>query len=128
MLPNEAFAGSVAFLRRFDLNTLAVTNALCSTIAVKASAKIRWETFPSLSILVADEWMQIVRRIEEPTCQFVTNICFPSESKTTEFIAAAFPNCIFEDLTLFRTSKYLLDVIGRVADSIVVKGAICPPY
>lgn len=122
MLPTEAFAEAVAFLRLFDLSALAVANALCSTLAVKASTCVRWEEFPGLSFAFMNGWLQVMRRNDTDNWQLVANVFFPSETAMAEFIAAAFPNCIFEDVTIFRfVSKRILDVIGRVAGSVVVK-------
>lgn len=40
MLPTETFAEAVAFLPLFDLGALAVADAMCSSLAVRASTKI----------------------------------------------------------------------------------------
>lgn len=48
MLPTEAFGEDVTFLRLFDLHALVVANALCSSLAVEASRRVRWEEFPGL--------------------------------------------------------------------------------
>lgn len=54
MLPTDAFAEAVAFLPIFDLSALVVTNAMCSSMAVHASARIRWEEFPGLRISIVN--------------------------------------------------------------------------
>lgn len=61
MLPPETFAEIVAFLRLFDLDALAVTNASCSTLAVKASTALRWEEFPDLRFYISSQLLEITR-------------------------------------------------------------------
>lgn len=133
MLPPEAFAEAVAFHRLFDLDALLVANALCSSLALKASAAIRWEEFPGLRLYFANQWIYIDRTPEqdgeERRWTPVELLTFPRDDQMAEFVDAALPNCIFEELTLFDlTSKKVRDAIGRVADSIVIKGALRPPY
>lgn len=123
MLPVEAFAEAVAFLPLFDLISLVVTNSLCSTLAAKASNAIRWEEFPGLLFYIANEGIHIFARTDVPTYEgsFVATLAFQSENNMVEFIAAAFPNCIFENVYISGfISNRLIDVIRRVADSIVV--------
>lgn len=135
MLPAEAFSEAVAFLRLYDLNALVVTNEVCSSLAVKASNKIRWEELPGLSLHISNKWIGI-RRHDASTnhsgivrWKSVAVLTFPNEKDTDKFIAAALSNCVFEDVILsWNLSKPLLDALGRVADSVVLKGALCPPY
>lgn len=57
--------------------------------------------------------------------QKTDTLIFPTENDMIEFVAAAFPNCIFDDMAISGSpSKSLLDAIGRVAHSVVVSGPI----
>ncbi|KAH7706315.1 hypothetical protein AAVH_26458 [Aphelenchoides avenae] len=127
MLPTEAFAEVVAFLRLFDLSDLAVSNALCSTLAVKASTSIRWEEFPGLNFRITNEQIAVIRRSVSQNMSYGKLLTFEDETATAEFIAAAFPNCIFDNVEILRsTSKPIIDAIGRIADSVIVNGTLCP--
>lgn len=52
------------------------------------------------------------------------NLTFASENDLSEFVAAAFPNCTFDDLAIPLLSTHILNAFGRVADSMVVKGTV----
>lgn len=103
MLPTKVLAEAVAFLCLFDLKTLAVNNAPCSSLAVKASTVIRWEEFPGLHFVIANHSIGIFRCFDSSkydakrrSCRvLVANLTFPNETATSESIAAAFPSCIF---------------------------------
>lgn len=124
MLPAEAFADVVTFLLLFDLGALALTNAICSSLAIKASTMIRWEAFPDLQFYIWSDVMQFFRGD-----LLVANLNFPNEIAMEEFIADGFLNCIFEDVEISPyLSKDLLDAIGRVVDSVVVKGTLRLPF
>lgn len=130
MLPAEVFAHAVAFLRLFDLSALAVTTATCSTLAVKASNSIRWEEFAGLLFSIVDDAILIAKYIG-PKCvtgfgpfDVVAFLSFSNVTAMAEFISGALPNCIFEDVDIFSfPGDHLLDAMGRVADSVIVKGA-----
>lgn len=101
---------------------LAVANALCSSLAVNASTKIRRGEFPGLELYIRSETIYIFRN---PDKHIVATISFESENDLIGFVAAAFPNCIFEDLFISSSvNKQILDAIGRVADSVVVPGVL----
>ncbi|KAH7716264.1 hypothetical protein AAVH_16315 [Aphelenchoides avenae] len=118
MLPTGSFAEVVGFLRLFYLSSLAATNALCSSLAVKASAEIRREELSGLHFKM---WNNLIG-ISRGETQIVARLAFPSETATTEFIDAAFPKCILDDVVLSSSvNKRLLDAIGRVAGSVVVQ-------
>lgn len=129
MLPTEAFTEVVAFLHLFDLSALAVANALRSSIAVKASTCIRGENFHGLRFCVGHGWIETIRVPDESMAQRVSfplqsvaSLTFAGETDMAEFITAAFPNCVFDDVTIFRfESKHLLDALFQVADSIVIR-------
>ncbi|KAH7717602.1 hypothetical protein AAVH_14961 [Aphelenchoides avenae] len=134
MLPTEAFAEAVAFLRLFDLSALAVTNALSSSLAVRASNAIRYEEFPGLRFLFVWDRIEISRMYDASVngdgpfdWQHVASLTFASANDQVEFFAAAIPNCVFEDVDIPLPSKNLLDAVGRVADSVVVNGALGLP-
>ncbi|KAH7680105.1 hypothetical protein AAVH_41524, partial [Aphelenchoides avenae] len=134
MLPPDAYADAVAFLRLFDLSALAVTNALCSSFAVRASTAVRFEEFPGLQFLLIWNRIEISHVFDASMngsgpfhWKHVANLTFVSEDDLHEFVAAAFPNCIFEDVGMPLPSKNLLDATGRVADSVVVSGALGLP-
>lgn len=60
----------------------------------------------------------------------VATLDFSSIKDNVEFIAAAFPNCILEDLIFVGPRSIwaeLVDAIHQVADSIVVKGTLYQP-
>lgn len=122
MLPTEAFAEVVGFLRLFDLSALVVTNSMCSSLGIKASTFIRWEEFPGLRFLVRDGAIKVLRSLADEDGErwwhTVALLIFANENDTTDFIAAAFPNCIFEKVDIL--SMDILDGVGRVADSIIV--------
>lgn len=129
MLPTEAFAEAVAFLRPFDMNALAVTSAMCFSIAVKASARIRWEEFPGLAFHIFKKRIEILlarspRKKESAfRLQSVASLRFASKNETTEFVDAAIANCLFENLAVNNYArKDRMDAIGRVASSVIVKG------
>lgn len=134
MLPTEAFADAVAFLRLFDLRALIVTSGLCSALAVKASARIRWEDFPDIRLYISYDYTIQIFRISDSLkdqqdgtstrTQVMATLTFANESTLADLVAAAFPNCIFEDISCF-TSERILDTICRVANSVVVKGTLC---
>ncbi|KAH7697292.1 hypothetical protein AAVH_35626, partial [Aphelenchoides avenae] len=128
MLPTEAFAETVAFLRLFDLSALAVTNLHCSSVAVKASGSLRCEEFMDLHFYVAHYWVQAMKcvGIDEYgsfDMQNVELLGFPNEIGMAEFVADAFPNCVFGNMTAY-LNKAVMDALGRVADSIMIKGAL----
>lgn len=128
MLLTKVFAEAVAFLRLFDLSALAVTNKLCSSLTVKASTKIQWEEFPDRVFLVLDRC--IVFGELELTGVNLGQDCsylFSNETGMVDFVAAAFRNCIFEDSEISFGSRPLLDAFDRVADSVIVKGALSLP-
>lgn len=130
MLPTEVFAEAVAFFRIFGLNALAVTSAMCSKLAIKASAGIRWEEFLCLRFYITNRAIHILRQTDKGVrrARMSLTLTFPSEHDTIEFVAAAFPKCIFEGVTIsYHLRKRLLDAIGRVADSVVVKGSLQLP-
>lgn len=135
MLPTDAIIETVAFLHLFDLQALAATNALCSSLAVKASNMIRCKDFSDLRFGIADGLILIYRRIYEPDYKggsfhwkFVTDLMFPTLNEATEFVLAAFPNCIVEGVTISTSaSETLLDTIGRFAESLIVKGVLRLP-
>lgn len=134
-MPTESFAEAIAFLRLFDLSALAVTDALCSSLAVKASTKIRWEQFPGLELNLGNHFIEIFRTPgpNEVAClhrlHVVTRLSFSSFNDMSDFVAAAFPNCIFDDVViLMYAGQHLLDAIARVADCVIVNGVICLPY
>lgn len=52
VLQTETFDEVVAFLDLFDLSALAATNELCSSLAIKASARIRWEEFRDFRLFI----------------------------------------------------------------------------
>lgn len=126
MLPTEVFAEAVAFLRLFDLSELSVTNALCSSLAINASARIRWEQFSDLDFYISDTWVAIYRAFG--ICDrfdFVACLTFSNEPDLAEFISAAFPNCIFNGVGIWRhATKHTLNAIGRVADSFIITEAL----
>ncbi|KAH7711831.1 hypothetical protein AAVH_20877 [Aphelenchoides avenae] len=135
MLPTEAFAEAVAFLRLFDLEALLVANAMCSTLALKASTAIRCEEFPGLVMYIANRWVGIgpspslVHEDGQYRCRLVDILAFPSEKELVEFVAAALPNCIFDDIAFdSNLSKQVRDAIGRVANTVVIRGVLCPSY
>lgn len=133
MLPTEAFAEVIAFLGLFILNALALTNAFCTSLAVAASSSIRWERFPGLEISIRSREIRIIRHYHSPSDHdysyplLETILTFPSEKDTIEFVVAAFPNCIFENLILWHVSKELRDALGHVADVVVVKETLHLP-
>lgn len=125
MLPTEAFADVVAFLRLFDLSALVVTNALCSTLVVKASTRIRWEEFLGIRVCIENRWIRISRCSDR---KHLVSLNFSTETANAEFVAAAFPNCILEDVIIMSTScEPLFDAIYRVADSFMIKGTLQLP-
>lgn len=131
MLPTEAFSEVIAFLRLFDLKSLAVGNSLCSSLAVKASKMIRWEDLSGLRFHIYNKRFEVYRptdaanKDDECGWQIVAFLTIANEKETTEFIDTAFPNCIFEDVgTTYFVSEQLLDAVGRVADAVVVKGVL----
>lgn len=136
MLPTEAFSDAVAFLRLFDLRAFAVASSLCSSLAVKTLTNIRWEEFPGLHFRIEKRRIVIQRKINSLNkgCglnrrQFVAALTFTSDNDMIEFVGAALPNCIIEEVTIsMSVGKPLLDAIGRVAASVMIKGALCPPY
>ncbi|KAH7711830.1 hypothetical protein AAVH_20876 [Aphelenchoides avenae] len=140
MLPTEAFSDAIAFLRLFDLGALLVANSVVSSIALKASTAIRWEQFPGLKLYIAQRWIDIGRipspddRDGQYRWNRVAMLIFRSVDETAEFIAAAFPNSIF-DVVVFSSfismplaSKPLVDAMDRVWDSVIVTGALNLPY
>ncbi|KAH7698425.1 hypothetical protein AAVH_34482, partial [Aphelenchoides avenae] len=133
MLPAEAFAEAVAFIRLFDLSALVVTNALYSSFAIRASTAIRFEEFPGLRFLLIWNRIEVSRTFDASMNgdgpllrEHVASLTFASENDLAEFVAAAFPYCIFEDVGIL-PSRNLLDAIGRVADSVIVNGALGLP-
>lgn len=131
MLPTEAFTDVVAFLRLFNLKSLVVTNAFCSSLAAGASTGIRWEEFSNLRFNISTSMIEIFVVSRDDNVLFrsrrVANLTFPNETATAEFADAAFPNCIFEEMELLSSSKQLMDTIGCVADSVIIKGALLLP-
>ncbi|KAH7703064.1 hypothetical protein AAVH_29773 [Aphelenchoides avenae] len=135
MLPTEAFAEAVAFLQLFDLDALLLANALCSSLALKASTASRWEEFPGLVVYIANRWIGIgpspslVHEDGQYRCRLVDILAFPSEKELVEFVAAALPNCIFDDIAFnSNLSKQIRDAISRVANTVVIRGVLCPSY
>lgn len=128
MLPTETFAEIVAFLRLFDLGAFVVANAMCSSLAIKASAAIRWEEFPDLRFYISDQLIEITRLSQNDEDgsydpQHVATLTFRRVKETIKFIAIAFLNCIFEDVSISGSaSKRLLSAFGRVANSVIIKG------
>lgn len=120
MLPTEAFADAVAFLRLYDLSALVVANSLCSSLAAKASTTIRWEDFSGLYFYIYNERIDVYCGSDcySYGTLLVAQLRFASENETIEFITAAFPNCVFEKLAILRFAgfqiKPLLDAIGQV--------------
>lgn len=118
MLPTEVFAEALAFLRPFDLRALAVTNALCSSLAIKASTRVRWEEFPGIRLFIEARRLEIWRGYMHS----IATLAFKSENRMIAFVAAAFPNCIFDDIIIVGfPSERLLDAIGQVADSVIIR-------
>ncbi|KAH7709932.1 hypothetical protein AAVH_22797 [Aphelenchoides avenae] len=123
MLPAQTFADAVAFLRLFDLSPLLVANALCSSLAVEASARIRWEEFPDLAFYVMDRGIAVGK--PEGCLPFaggtldVVFMLFPTDTEMIDFLAAALPNCIFKDLEIACDNERLLDAIRGAADSVI---------
>lgn len=133
MLPTEVFAEVVAFLRLFDMSALVVTNAPCSSLALNAASGIRCEEFPDLDFYVSDHMIYVCRvhqvhisnQCMERRLKYVAFLDFQNESTMAEFIAAAFPNCVFMGVGLQRgASKQTLDAVGRVAGSVIVTEAL----
>lgn len=57
--------------------------------------------------------------------QSVTVLAFTSENDLARFVTDALPNCIFEDVVIISClNKHLSDAVGRVADAVVLKGAL----
>lgn len=55
----------------------------------------------------------------------MATLTFASKDETTEFVYAAFPNCIVDEVVISRKlSTNILDTVGRVADSVVINGAL----
>lgn len=146
MLPAEAFADVVAFLRLFDLSSLAITSAMCSTLAVKASGSIRWEDFSGLQFLIGDNLLEVTRSQSLHVCmngwavvwrgynndedaafdrESVATLALKNEIEMAEFVETAFSNCIVGNIFCFQ-SKFM-DAFGPVADSVVITGALWPP-
>lgn len=129
MLPIEAYAEAVAFLRLFDLSTHGLHG---STLAVEASSKIRWEEFPGLCFDIWDTGIHIYRKVGAPNggdgsyrLQYVTSLTFLSSTATVQFVAAAFTNCIFEDMDIsIFLRKDILDAILGVANCFIIKGTL----
>lgn len=136
MLPTEAFADAVAFLRLFDMKALLITNAICSSHAVKASTVIRWEEFPSFRFEISKRMIYVSRACPEeegswPCFSVVTRLAFADENEMREFVTAAFPNCIVEDFIISGFSPAgndVWDAVRRVADCVVVKRALGLPH
>lgn len=111
MLPTEAFADVVAFLRVFDLRALVVTNSLCSLLAAKTSNLIRWEQFPGLLFHVENRRIEIYRRAGAPPdgalfqLSFMAQLKFTKENDMFQFVADSFPNCILGKLAIFGISS-----------------------
>ncbi|KAH7695059.1 hypothetical protein AAVH_37887, partial [Aphelenchoides avenae] len=132
MLTVEAFAEVVAFLRLFDLNALVVTNALCSSLATKASTVLRREEFPGLLFEIWNKAINVYRYFDTRNdrygsfrLQFVAGLTFRTANDMIEFIDAAFPRCIFEHVTIYWSAdKHVLDAAARVADCVIVKGVL----
>lgn len=127
MLPTETFAEAIAFLRLFDLGALVVTNALYSSLAVKASTHFRCEEFSGLLFYVWNRSIEVFRLTNDASLswKFVTAMTFSTVDDTAEFVVAAFPNCIFEHVSISNfLSVHLLDAIGRIADSVIIKGVL----
>lgn len=134
MLPTEAFDEVVAFLRLSELDALLVSNSLCSSLALKASSAIRWQEFPGLQFYVTNRWIDILRQDDEDG-QYgwnrVAKLTFRSQNETAEFIAAAFPNCVFQDFAIHsypNLNKLVADSIDQVANSVIIQGLFGPPY
>ncbi|KAH7701877.1 hypothetical protein AAVH_30985 [Aphelenchoides avenae] len=132
MLPTEAFTEAVAFLSIYDLNSLAVTNALCSALAVASASKMRWEEFRGLRIRIGYNWIAVERLIPrddytEHECLNVAQWGF-SEVDMANFIAAAFPNCVFEGLIFHcRPGEHVRRALDKVAHSIVILSVLRRP-
>lgn len=131
MLPTKTFADAVAFLRLFDLSPLLVTNSLCSSLAVEASTSLRCEAFPGLAFYVLDRGIAVGTL--EGGSAFATGsmdvifVLFSTDAEIIDFLATALPNCIFEDLEIACDNEHLLDALGQVAESVIVRGAFSLP-
>lgn len=84
-----------------------------------------------IRILLSNQVIDILRvpgRNDDtgPFCsEVVARLTFTSELDTAEFVDAAFPNCIFEDVDISpRLNKNVTDAIGRVSDSVIVNEAL----
>lgn len=52
-------------------------------------------------------------------------LTFPDAAATAEFVATAFANCTFDDVDILQSaSRPILDAIGHIADSVIVKGVL----
>lgn len=126
MLPTESFADAVAFLGIYDLNSLVLTNALCSSLAVAGASRIRWEEFPGLRLRIGHQWIAVERIIPRRDYadyerRDVAWLRFNSEDKFVEFIAAALPNCVFEGLIFHcRPAEHVHRALETIAHSVVV--------
>lgn len=135
-LPTEAFTEVVAFLRLFDMSALMVTNVLYSSLAFKASTTIRCEKFPDLNFYIRNRAIRVyrVRQVYvdnrmERRLEHVVSLDFQNEPTLAEFIAAAFPNCIFMGVGIERgTGKHIVDAVMRIADSVIVTEALGHGY
>ncbi|KAH7712313.1 hypothetical protein AAVH_20354 [Aphelenchoides avenae] len=116
----------------YDLNSLVVTNALCSALAVASASKMRWEEFRGLCIRIGYNWIAVERLIPrddhtEYECLNVAQWGF-SEVDMANFIAAAFPNCVFEGLIFHcRPSEHVRRALDKVAHSIVILSVLRRP-
>lgn len=131
MLQTEVFADAVAFLRLFDLTALAFAIAMCSSRAARASNRIRWDDFPGLHFIVSNDTIQVYRSINAPKesdvswlLQFVADLISSSEDDLIKFVAAALPNCVFEDEPVFGfLSKHVYVSLIQVTEPFVINGA-----
>ncbi|KAH7710478.1 hypothetical protein AAVH_22246 [Aphelenchoides avenae] len=123
MLPTEAFAEALAFLRLFDLGAVVVTNALCSALSLKAANGVPWEELPGARCFIREHLIEIFDTFKKdengallPSC--VASLSHPNDPAITRFVAASsFPNCVFEHLVISRfPSEPFSDAIDRVED------------
>lgn len=90
MLPTEAFAEAVAFF-------------MCQCTVFNARGQIFLQDplrDAGSPLLHLGRWYSNYPNPRDPTADdIVDTVLFPSEDDTSEFIAAALPKCIFDDLS-----------------------------
>lgn len=132
MMPTEAFAEVVAFLRLCDLCALAVTTRCVLRLHAKPLTGFDGKISRALTLSLRTDGSQFLAELYtlmhvdgSLRWPFVADLTFPSEIDTTEFVSASFANGVFECVTFAGSpSKQLLKAIGRVADSVIVKGSL----